>query len=467
MACLVVLVLPMLVSVPRAWTRDQHLAEINEPVESTEQPQEGASPDTNVWTGSAEQKLFGLVTIWSEAKYAFPSFDRLPDLDWDQSLQEYIPRVIAARDVDSYYLVLMEFAALLKDGHTAVIPPWGMTNPESDIPPIEVQVVENKFLIVGTGETDEITGQRIYPGLEITEIKNIPVWTYFQDNVLRHYSRGSRQADESISMYYLLDGPRDSRISLRVKDVDGDFREITLTRNSTNDRGGQFLYRMLQWDPILESRILADGILYIKIAHFMDPKLEKQFLEVIDTSDASAVKGIIVDMRYTLGGQSTIAEKMIGSLIDKPVSTAIWKYPHYVAANRSWGMEPVWSEKHNLIQPRDGKRYLGPLVILTGGITSSTAEDFVLSLHYSKRAVLVGGKTAGISGNPLEIPLPGGGTFEVSTFKASYPDGREYVGIGIQPNVEVYPTQADIYKGTDPVLEKGIEVVRNRDIYKP
>jgi len=42
-----------------------------------------------------------------------------------------------------------------------------------------------------------------------------------------------------------------------------------------------------------------------------------------------------------------------------------------------------------------------------------------------------------------------------------FPDGREFVGIGIQPDVEVHPTQKDLLKGTDPVLQKGIDVIRN------
>lgn len=37
------------------------------------------------WTGSVEQKLWGLMTIWSEAKFNFPYFERIPDVDWDHS----------------------------------------------------------------------------------------------------------------------------------------------------------------------------------------------------------------------------------------------------------------------------------------------------------------------------------------------------------------------------------------------
>jgi C-terminal processing protease CtpA/Prc len=74
--------------------------------------------------------------------------------------------------------------------------------------------------------------------------------------------------------------------------------------------------------------------------------------------------------------------------------------------------------------------------------------------------VIVGERTAGTSGNPLEVALPGGGTFRFSTLKATYPDGREYVGLGIVPDVEVSPTREDIAQRIDRVLEEGIAVIQ-------
>jgi hypothetical protein len=68
--------------------------------------------DQEIWTGSAEQKLWGLMTVWAEAKFNFPYFDRIPDVDWDGKVREYIPRVLSAESLDNYYDVLMEFAPM-------------------------------------------------------------------------------------------------------------------------------------------------------------------------------------------------------------------------------------------------------------------------------------------------------------------------------------------------------------------
>jgi carboxyl-terminal processing protease len=121
---------------------------------------------------------------------------------------------------------------------------------------------------------------------------------------------------------------------------------------------------------------------------------------------------------------------------------------------------PPELEIRSTIEPRQGKKYLGPLVILTGPATYSAAEDFLVPLHYSGRARLGGERTAGSTGNPLRVPLPGGGNFRVVTVKDVYPDGREFVGRGIQPDLEVHPTQHDIQVGYDRVMAAGVEALK-------
>ena len=115
-------------------------------------------------------------------------------------------------------------------------------------------------------------------------------------------------------------------------------------------------------------------------------------------------------------------------------------YPHYIAAYKAWGKEDVWSTDKTTINPRDGKRYLGPIVVLTNSITNSTAEDFAIELKYGKRATIVGQKTSGGAGNTLEFELPFGGTFNLATFKATLPDESEYIGIGMAPDIEIITT---------------------------
>jgi len=115
-----------------------------------------------------------------------------------------------------------------------------------------------------------------------------------------------------------------------------------------------------------------------------------------------------LEVRGLPGGRGDIAEMMIGVLIDAPVSSPHWKYPHYVAAELNWGRPPQWSTTSNTITPREGKRFMGPAVILT----------------------------AGSAGNPIRRPHPGGDHFSMATLRAYLPDGGECVGIGQRPTIQ-------------------------------
>ena len=434
-------------------------------------PKQAGPVHSEQWTGSTEQKLWGLMTIWAEAKFNFPFFDRIPEINWDQKLQEYIPRVIGSSSLDDYYSVLMEFAALLNDGHTEVTPPWMFVKPGHDYPPVELQVVGEQFIVARTGKTEEIKQQRIIPGLEVLEIgEHITAHQYLKENVLRYNSFGTPQGDETIGLMGIFSGPKGSVVTLKVKDPDGTERKVSLTRNSADSNGIPFFWRPMRWfmfDPLIETRMLESDICYIRISNFSSEKVVAEFQKVFDSLEIAQLRGIILDVRFNLGGNSANAYSIASFLTNQPLKTSKWKSLSYVSAYRSWGHPTGWIEGDpSIIEPRKGKTYSGPLAILVGPGTFSSAEDFLVPLKYSGRAVLVGEKTGGSTGNPIVVSLPGGGTFKVVSKIDMFPDGREFVGIGILPDVEVHFTQQNLMNGTDPVLQKGIDVIRNWASYQ-
>jgi carboxyl-terminal processing protease len=58
------------------------------------------------------------------------------------------------------------------------------------------------------------------------------------------------------------------------------------------------------------------------------------------------------------------------------------------------------------------------------------------------------------------VPLPGGGFVSICTKHDRYPDGKEFVGVGIQPGVPAALTVADFRTGRDTVLEAAMKVLR-------
>jgi C-terminal processing protease CtpA/Prc len=77
-----------------------------------------------------------------------------------------------------------------------------------------------------------------------------------------------------------------------------------------------------------------------------------------------------------------------------------------------------------------------------------------------KRGTIVGEPTGGSTGQPLMFKLPGGGAARVCTKRDTYPDGKDFVGVGVQPQVLVRPTIADFRAGRDTVLEAALDFLR-------
>ena len=65
--------------------------------------------------------------------------------------------------------------------------------------------------------------------------------------------------------------------------------------------------------------------------------------------------------------------------------------------------------------------------------------------EFANRAKIVGGKTAETTGNLIDMILPRGDMFQVCSKVVTYPDGQEFVGYGITPDVEIKPSQIEIF----------------------
>jgi C-terminal processing protease CtpA/Prc len=101
-----------------------------------------------------------------------------------------------------------------------------------------------------------------------------------------------------------------------------------------------------------------------------------------------------------------------------------------------------------------------PTVILTGHSTASAAEDFLIYADGQKHMTKIGQRTFGSTGQPFLFDMPGGGSARVCTKKDTYPDGREFVGYGIKPDIEVVPGLQDYIKGNDPALTWALDYLK-------
>jgi C-terminal processing protease CtpA/Prc len=97
-----------------------------------------------------------------------------------------------------------------------------------------------------------------------------------------------------------------------------------------------------------------------------------------------------------------------------------------------------------------------PVYILTSRRTFSAAEDFLIYLNYSKNIIRIGQATGGSSGQPLVFNLPHGISARVCTKADEFPDGTDFINIGIKPHVAV---ESSIKDEKDVELNKALEMI--------
>jgi len=398
---------------------------------------------------SIDDHISGFARLWSEVKYNFAFFDQVPELDWDKVLEEYLPKIRKAQTTDEYYRLLEQCVARLKDGHTTVYPP-SILRGRARLP-VRLAAVEGKPIISEVAEAAVFWRPKLKPGLEITHIDGQPVAEILEQDVYPYVADSTPQNRDRWAFRRVIEGEEGSEAVVRLRSAEGEVRDLRLTR--------------LEWvfptpPPRFEYYDLGEGVAYVALNSFSRDEVASLFRAAFDK--IRRAKGLIIDVRDNGGSSTRHGNAIISHLIAKPLPGSPWKTRKYMPAFRAWGQKEAWHEgEGSTIQPKRNP-YLGPVVVLIGPGTVSAAEDFVVALHAAGRATLVGEKTAGTTGQPLFIQLPRGGRARICTKRDTYPDGREFIGIGVIPDVEIHPTQQSITAGRDAVLEKAVEVLARK-----
>jgi hypothetical protein len=66
----------------------------------------------------------------------------------------------------------------------------------------------------------------------------------------------------------------------------------------------------------------------------------------------------------------------------------------------------------------------------------------------------------GSTGNSIQLQLPGGLEASICAERHAWPNGDEYVGVGVRPHIEVAPTIRDLRSGRDAELETARSFLR-------
>ncbi|MEZ6193766.1 MAG: S41 family peptidase [Phycisphaerales bacterium] len=209
-----------------------------------------------------------------------------------------------------------------------------------------------------------------------------------------------------------------------------------------------------QQNDIVYTGMFEDGIGYVRIDSWStnDARGYEPVYRLI--GGRPEMKGLIIDVRFNGGGSETLAQDLAGCFVDGPVIYA--KNVYRDPASDS-GFTEVFER---MLEPNIGRpKFGGKVAVLSGPVVMSSCEAFVLMMKQAPKAEVFGSATQGCSGNPRGYDLGNGVTVFLPSWKSMLPDGTEFEGVGVEPDVEVAAGRQDFEAG-DPVLEAGLKYLR-------
>ena len=407
---------------------------------------------------SIEEKVYGLSIIWKEAEYNFVFWNNLKNLNWDNAYREALPRVLNTKDIREYYLELMRFISLLRDGHTDVWFPDYIYKAYGTLP-LRVVYREGKYIIFNT---DANFKNELFS--EILKINGLPAQQYIEENIFPYIWH--EKIDSAYGRIFEFIPIIEKGEAIKIETKNNTFlikptqEEIHWIRN-TKWAHNEDLTQIYISDA-LEVSVTSDDIAVITIPTFMDNSLQTQFYKILP--QIYECKGFIIDVRWNGGGNSGNADAVAQAFINGTFAKSRAKMPVHNGAYKAWGKQyrSLEDETYTTRIPQCPLFIDSPLVILANEFTGSAAEDFLVVLDNINRATIVGTASYGSTGNPLHVDLPGGGGFRICTRWCLYPNGKEFINVGVVPHVYANLSINDMENGFDSVFEKGMSVLREQ-----
>jgi len=198
-----------------------------------------------------------------------------------------------------------------------------------------------------------------------------------------------------------------------------------------------------------------------------------EILPFIDKIKTINPENLIIDLRYNGGGTIASALPLASYLINDTLYGGLFLTQKYFSAHKElptlseFKKFPLFSEAsyqliiegiHKqeglclMVSPSE-PNYKGKVFILTNKNTASTCEPLVYGLKLSKRALIVGERTAGAMLNGEKVELSVKYNLWLPTADYYTVDGNKIDKIGVEPNISVKP---------DLALEKVLEIIENK-----
>ncbi|MFA8298535.1 MAG: S41 family peptidase [Hyphomicrobiales bacterium] len=422
-----------------------------------------------------QEKLFSLSRFWSEAKYNFINYDKI-NFNFDSLYYTYIDKISKTRNDYEYHLLIQRFAASLNDSQTKI-----QISDHNFGKPIKSYLVEfkeyNHKVYITAFVPRKKFKKKKYIGSEVISINGLETREFLSTKIFPYLSASTKnhlykQALEEMSFNRYTDS-----LDLKLK-IRGRTSKVKIfpvyTKSKITDYKpiGKFSKNKKK---AISYNFTPDSILILNINKFhKNPKFKRQLWSLYDTL-INQSKGVILDLRHNKGGDENIARSILGSFVQTKhihsygIETRIHNAKKKTNGNFIKGNKEFFKlTATETIDPKTITLYHRlkvkvPSCILIGKNTCASTENALMYIYeIANRPQIIGEETCGILGNPLILSNFAGGNYaRININRHFLPFSRKMIiRSGIVPDLHIKETIDDYLNDYDPVLEKGINLLK-------
>lgn len=390
----------------------------------------------------AADRAYIAATAYHAIKRYFAHAEALPaNYDFEAHYRAYLRDALAAPSRRDFSLATMLFFASLENGHTSFTDSALSTGAASV--PFRVNRIDGRWTIISSKLAT------LQPGDVIVTVDKAPVDAWIAS--FAKYIGGSNKAavdrliwfqSSLLPTHFTLGLENGQRVPIDLtpsKDMIG---------ASTPSLSTQTIHR-------------PDGVTIIRIPSFENPKFEDDAVAAIAASPPA--RPIMFDVRGNSGG--TTPSKLLAAIMTAPYRGTLVATPMTIAVNdaravfsRTLTQLPSVMMRYGpeVTAPRESA-WKGRMAVLTNGDCASACEDFVMRFQDGKRGPVLGETTFGSTGQPYFVRFPEFAmSFRVSTKREYLPDGHQFEGVGIVPDVAIPLTRAELRRRDDDQLDRAV-----------
>ncbi len=201
----------------------------------------------------------------------------------------------------------------------------------------------------------------------------------------------------------------------------------------------------------------AENIGYIAINKFDDSGYSAADFAFFDTilEELKDTKSLIIDVRTNSGGNETKAQAMAGRFA---TTSVLYKYTRVKTGVNKTDYSDF---SGSTLNPSGAWQYTKPVILLTGGFTYSTANNFTLMMRLLPNVQTLGNITGdGVYGQ-ISREMPNGWLLQFPSGLAFLPDKTVIEGSGgLVPKTIVTISATDKTNGRDAILGKALELLK-------